>query len=125
MARHRHATLHPQTEEQRMVGTEQRALPPLGAARSNATCRTSRTARHVGAWLCHCPDILASFQANPQVWTNFLAMSPLYQHVRIDTIQRDRSDMNRFNARIQRLIDSAAQGKLIGEWHDHGRLLEI
>ena len=70
-------------------------------------------------------DILASFQANPQAWTNFRAMPPLYQRVRIDTIQRDRSDRNRFNARLQRLIDSAAQGKLIGEWHDHGRLLEI
>ena len=60
------------------------------------------------------PDILVSFQANPHAWTDFLAMPPLYQRVRIDAIQRDRSDMNRFNARLQRLIDSAAQGKLIG-----------
>ena len=78
-----------------------------------------------GRALCHCPDVLASFQANQQAWATFLAMPPLYQRVRIDAIQRDRSDMNRFNARLQRLIDSAAQGKLIGEWHDHGRLLEI
>lgn len=70
------------------------------------------------------PDILAVFQANQQAWTNFLAMPPLYQRVRIDTIQRDRSDMNRFNARLQKLIESAAQGRLIGEWNDHGRLLE-
>ena len=52
-------------------------------------------------------------------------MPSLYQRVRIDTIQRDRSDINRFNTRLQTLIDSAAQGKLIGKWHDHGRLLEI
>ena len=71
------------------------------------------------------PDILASFQADPQAWANFLTMPPLYQRMCVDTIQRDRSDMNRFNARLQRLIDSAAQGKFIGEWHDHGRLLDI
>ena len=71
------------------------------------------------------PDILASFQANPQAWANFLAMPPLYQRARIDTIQRDRSDINLFNARLQRLIDSEAQRKFIGEWHAHGRLLEI
>lgn len=70
------------------------------------------------------PDILAAFQATPKAWANFLAMPPLYQRVRINTIQRDRSDMDRFNARLQKLIDSAAQGKLLGEWHDRGRLLE-
>ena len=91
-----------------------RRLERLGLMQPTGRAVLPDIARHVGAWLCHCPRILASFQAKPQAWTNFLAMPPLYQRVRIDTIQRDRSDMNRFNARIQRLIDSAAQGKLIG-----------
>lgn len=69
------------------------------------------------------PDVLAAFQACPEAWDRFCRMPALYQRVRIDTVQRDRSDEAVFRARLAKLIASAAQGKLMGEWNDGGRLL--
>lgn len=70
------------------------------------------------------PDIQTAFEAHPTAWQNFLAMPALYQRVRIDTIQRDRTDMGVFQQRLNKLITASEQGKLIGAWNDHGRLWE-
>lgn len=71
------------------------------------------------------PDIQAAFEAHPAAWHNFLAMPPLYQRVRIDTIQRDRTDMQVFRQRLDKLIAASEQGRLIGAWNDYGRLSEL
>lgn len=68
-------------------------------------------------------DIMAAFAKDAQAWANFCAMPGLYRRVRIDTVQRDRSDMARFAKRLDKLLDCCRRGVLFGEWNDHGRLL--
>lgn len=69
------------------------------------------------------PNILERFKKNRKAWANFRKMPPLYQRVRIDSIQRDRTDMEVFYMRVDKLISMSAQGKMFGDWNDYGRLL--
>lgn len=69
-------------------------------------------------------DIQAAFANHPQAWRNFHSFPPLYQRVRIDSIQRDKKkDRDVFDHRLAKLIEKSAQGKMFGEWNDYGRLL--
>lgn len=67
-------------------------------------------------------DILTEFRRHRRAWHNFSTFPPLYRRVRIDTIQRDRSDMTVFRQRLERLIAASDECKMIGEWDDYGRL---
>ena len=63
------------------------------------------------------------FEENPIAWQNFKNFPPLYQHVRIDSIQRDKAkDASIFSKRLTRLITQSAQNMMYGEWNDNGRL---
>jgi uncharacterized protein YdeI (YjbR/CyaY-like superfamily) len=68
-------------------------------------------------------DILTALQANKEVWANFQKFPPLYQRVRIDTIQIKRKQPELFKSRLQKLIDHTKGGKMYGDWNDNGRLL--
>lgn len=70
------------------------------------------------------PEILKAFQANPVAWNHFQSFHPLYQRVRIDTIQRNQSYPELFASRLHKLIEASAKGEMIGDWNDNGRLLE-
>lgn len=69
------------------------------------------------------PDILKALQADKQVWKNFLNFPPLYQRVRIDTIQIKKKQPELFQSRLQKLIENTRKGVMYGEWNDNGRLL--
>lgn len=69
------------------------------------------------------PDILKALQADKQVWENFLTFPPLYQRVRIDTIQIKKKQPELFQSRLQKLIENTKKGVMYGEWNDNGRLL--
>lgn len=48
----------------------------------------------------------------------------LYQRVRIDNIQRVAASPQLFASRLEKLVKASERGEMIGDWHDHGRLLE-
>ena len=63
------------------------------------------------------------FLLNPVAWRNFQAFPKLYQRVRIDSIQRDKSKDNAvFLKRLDRLIDQSELNQMFGDWNDYGRL---
>ena len=51
------------------------------------------------------------------------ALPPLYQRVRIDTIQIKKKQPELFQSRLQKLLDNTKAGIMYGEWNDNGRLL--
>lgn len=67
--------------------------------------------------------ILKALKANKKVWENFLKFPPLYQRVRIDTIQIKKKQPELFQSRLQKLIDNTKKEIMYGEWNDNGRLL--
>ncbi len=69
-------------------------------------------------------EIHQAFQENPIAWENFSKFPPLYQRVRIDSIQRDKKkDREVFKMRLNKLITQSQAGKMFGDWNDYGRLL--
>lgn len=70
-------------------------------------------------------EIQAALKADPELWANFMRFPPLYQRVRIDTIQVNRR-MRRpelFKKRLEKFIENTRKGIMYGEWNDNGRLL--
>lgn len=69
-------------------------------------------------------DIMAAFRANRKAWSNFRSFPPLYQRVRIDSVQRDKKkDIDLFWKRTEKLIAESEKGNMFGQWNDYGRLL--
>ncbi len=69
-------------------------------------------------------EIQQAFDENPTAWRNFQSFPPLYQRVRIDSIQRDKKkDRIVFEKRLKKLVDQSEAGKMFGDWNDYGRLL--
>lgn len=68
-------------------------------------------------------DILRALQADTEIWANFQSFPPLYQRVRIDTIQIKKKQPELFQSRLQKLLDHTKAGVMYGEWNDNGRLL--
>ena len=72
------------------------------------------------------PEILALLQEDNQTWQNFQSFPPLYQRVRVDTVQREKGKSSKeiiYRRMLERLIEQTRQGKMFGEWNDYGRLL--
>lgn len=67
-------------------------------------------------------DIMQALQSDSEVWENFQKFPPLYQRVRIDTIQIKKNQPEVFNARLAKLIENTKKGIMYGEWNDNGRL---
>lgn len=65
--------------------------------------------------------IKSAFKKNPDAWEFFQSTHPLYQRVRLDSVQRHEE---LFESRLKRLIEQRAKGKMFGEWNDGGKLLE-
>ena len=63
-------------------------------------------------------DILSALKADDRVWNNFLKFPPLYQRVRIDTIQIKKKQPAIFASRLQKLIENTKNGIMYGEWND-------
>lgn len=67
--------------------------------------------------------ILEALQKDAEIWENFQKFPPLYQRVRIDTIQIKKKQPALFQSRLQKLLDNSKKGIMYGEWNDNGRLL--
>lgn len=67
--------------------------------------------------------IWEALHADPEVWANFQNFPPLYQRVRIDTIQIKKKQPELFQSRLQKLLDNTKANVMYGEWNDNGRLL--
>ena len=67
-------------------------------------------------------EILAAMQADPVAWANFQAFPALYQRVRIDNIQGYRHSASERDRLIARLVQTAHDGVMYGQWDDYGRL---
>ena len=67
-------------------------------------------------------DILGALQADAEIWANFQNFPPLYQRVRIDTIQIKKKQPKLFQSRLQKLLDNTKARVMYGEWNDNGRL---
>lgn len=70
------------------------------------------------------PEIIEAFRSNPTAWHHFKSFPSLYQRVRIDNIQRVRECKELFDLRLEKLIEASGRNEMIGDWHDHGRLLD-
>lgn len=69
-------------------------------------------------------EIKKAFKDNPAALENFLSFPPLYQRVRIDSIQRyKKQDRKTFENRLEKLLQKSSEGVMFGEWNDYGRLL--
>ncbi len=68
-------------------------------------------------------DILNALQSDEEIWKKFQSFPPLYQRVRVDTIQIKKKQPELFNSRLQKLLDNTKAGVMYGEWNDNGRLL--
>lgn len=51
-------------------------------------------------------EIVYALKENPIVWRNFKTFPPLYQRVRIDTIQSYKKNTELFNERLEKLIEN-------------------
>lgn len=67
-------------------------------------------------------DVLSALQADRDVWEMFVSFPPLYQRVRVDTIQVTRDQPEVFRRRLRKLVDNTRDGRMYGEWDDNGRL---
>ena len=67
--------------------------------------------------------ILDALQIDAEIWENFQKFSPLYQRVRIDTIQIKKKHLELLQSRLQKFLDNTKAGIMYGEWNDNGRLL--
>lgn len=68
-------------------------------------------------------DILNALQEDAQVWENFQKFPPLYQRVRIDTVQREKKKKTVYENSLNKLLEKTKQNVMFGEWNDYGRLL--
>ena len=67
--------------------------------------------------------ILSALQADEEIWENFQKFPPLYQRVRIDTIQIKKKQPELFHNRLQKLLENTKMGVMYGDWNDNGRLI--
>lgn len=68
--------------------------------------------------------ILTALQADEEIWNHFVNFPPLYQRVRIDTIQIKKKQPELFYKRLNKLLENTKKNKMFGEWNDGGRLLD-
>jgi uncharacterized protein YdeI (YjbR/CyaY-like superfamily) len=70
------------------------------------------------------PVILHRLQEEETVYRSFLAFPELYRRIRIDTIQSYKQQPELFRSRLDKFIANTRENKMVGQWHDNGRLLE-
>ena len=65
--------------------------------------------------------IAYALKADMEVWNNFQKFPPLYQRVRIDTIQIKKKQPELFQSRLQKLIDNTRKGVIVkkGDLHQY------
>lgn len=70
------------------------------------------------------PDIAAELKT-ARAWSAFRRFPPLYQRVRAGNVAfYKRRDPETYRRILTRLVEETREGRMYGEWHDYGRLLE-
>ena len=59
---------------------------------------------------------------NEKAWNNFNNFPVLYQRVRVDNVEWARKNNELFCSRLNKLIETAEQNKMYGQWDDYGKL---
>jgi len=62
------------------------------------------------------PDILEALQADPQIWANFQAFPPLYQRIRVSSIEEARRQPEVLKERLDKFLHKTRQNKMFGNW---------
>ena len=70
------------------------------------------------------PVIMQRLKEDSQAYAHFLAFPPLYQRIRIDTIQSVKAEPELFRQRLEKFIRQTRENKMYGGWNDNGRLLQ-
>lgn len=68
------------------------------------------------------PDVLAALKEDPEVWRQFQQFPPLYQRVRVNTVQIKRNMLETFRSRLQKRMEITRSGTMYGTWNDYGKL---
>jgi hypothetical protein len=58
------------------------------------------------------------------VWDNYLKFPPLYQRVRVDSVQREYSKPDVYTRMKKNFFEHTRRGEIYGHWNDNGRLLD-
>lgn len=69
--------------------------------------------------------IKRALKRRPGAWQYFCSCPPLYQRVRIDTIQIKSNQPKLFRSRMTKFANACRDHKMIGHWDDNGRLKNI
>ncbi|CAH1855850.1 YdeI/OmpD-associated family protein [Convivina intestini] len=69
--------------------------------------------------------IKQALKRRPGAWDYFCACPPLYQRVRVDTIQIKANNPELFRKRMTKFANACRDHKMIGQWNDGGRLNKI
>lgn len=69
--------------------------------------------------------IKRALKRRPGAWEYFCNCPPLYQRVRVDTIQIKSNDPKLFRSRMTKFANACRDHKMIGHWNDGGRLNNI
>lgn len=69
--------------------------------------------------------IKQALKRRPGAWDYFCACPPLYQRVRVDTIQIKANNPELFRKRMTKFTNACRDHKMIGQWNDGGRLNNI
>lgn len=69
-------------------------------------------------------DIWTAITADDEVYQNYTALPELYTRIRIDTIQSVSDTPEVYTKRLEKFISALRENKMIGQWHDNGRLWE-
>lgn len=67
-------------------------------------------------------DILEALKSDRLAWENFRKFPALYQRIRIDNIQGYKRSKTEQERLIAKLIRTAREGEMYGQWNDYGRL---
>lgn len=69
-------------------------------------------------------EILNKIIQDEKLLDNFNNMPELYKRIKVDNIQSVRKNQELYTKRLDKFIESLKQNKMIGQWHDNGRLLD-
>lgn len=70
------------------------------------------------------PVIKHWLQNNPDAYANFKNFPPLYQRVRINTLQKKKQQPDIFQIRFAKFKENTKKNIMYGNWNDNGRLLD-
>lgn len=66
--------------------------------------------------------VLNRLKKDPETWENFNNFPPIYQRLKIASIQKDKKDKKLYKKKLDTFLKNTKEGKMYGNWDDYGRL---